>query len=59
MRGNADPLAWVAFGFTRVFGWFFFNYHGRPWRGQLVRKISNPIEPAATAPPHLRRSALA
>lgn len=39
MRANADPLAWAAFVFTRMFGWFFFNYHGRPWRGQLVRKI--------------------
>ena len=39
MRGNGDPLAPVVLGFVRVFGWFFFNYHGRPWRGQLVRKI--------------------
>jgi hypothetical protein len=39
MRGNADPLAPVVLAFTRLFGWFFFNYHGRPWRGQLVRKI--------------------
>ncbi|PTR06489.1 hypothetical protein C8K11_120103 [Novosphingobium sp. GV055] len=27
---------WLA---VRTFGWFFFNYHGFPWRGQLVRKI--------------------
>lgn len=39
MRGQGDPLAWVVFGFVRVFGWFFFNYRGRPWHGQLVRKI--------------------
>ncbi len=39
MRGNRDPMAPVVLAFTRLFGWFFFNYHGRPWRGQLVRKI--------------------
>jgi hypothetical protein len=44
MRGHRDPLAPVVLGFTRAFGWFFFNYHGRagflrPWRGQLVRKL--------------------
>ena len=39
MRDNADPLAVLAYAFTRGFGWFFFNYHGRPWRGQLVRKL--------------------
>ena len=40
MRGESDPLALVALAFIRAFGWFFFNYHGRPWQGQLVRKIS-------------------
>ena len=39
MRDNRDPLAPVVLAFTRIFGWFFFNYHGWPWRGQLVRKI--------------------
>jgi len=39
MRGNRDPLAFLVLYFTTVYGWFFFNYHGRPWRGQLVRKI--------------------
>ena len=39
MRENHDPLASLVLIFTRTFGWFFFNYHGRPWRGQLVRKI--------------------
>jgi len=39
MRGQGDPLAWLVLGFIRALGWFFFNYHGRPWRGQLVRKI--------------------
>jgi hypothetical protein len=39
MRGQGDPLAPVVLTFTRIFGWFFFNYHGKPWRGQLVRKI--------------------
>lgn len=39
MRGNHDPMAPVVLAFTRLFGWFFFNYHGRPWRGQLVRRI--------------------
>ena len=39
MREERDPLAWIAFAFIRLFGWFFFNYHGQPWRGQLVRRI--------------------
>ena len=39
MRSNNDPLALVAFLFTRCFGWAFFNYHGAPWRGQLIRKL--------------------
>jgi hypothetical protein len=39
MRSNHDPMAPLVLLFTRLFGWFFFNYHGRPWRGQLVRKI--------------------
>ncbi|MES2497085.1 MAG: hypothetical protein V4618_13300 [Pseudomonadota bacterium] len=39
MRANDDPLAPVVLFFTTVYGWFFFNYHGCPWRGQLVRKI--------------------
>ncbi|NKI99349.1 hypothetical protein [Novosphingobium humi] len=39
MRENRDPLALPVLGFTRLFGWFFFNYHGKPWRGQLIRKL--------------------
>lgn len=39
MRANCDPMAPMVLVFTRLFGWFFFNYHGRPWRGQLVRKL--------------------
>lgn len=40
MRQNRDPLAPLAFYFTFVCGWFFFNYHRRwLWRGQLIRKI--------------------
>lgn len=39
MRGEGDPLAFVVLWFTRTCGWFFFNYHRRPWTGQLVRKI--------------------
>lgn len=43
MRGQNDPLAPLVWCFTRLFGWFFFNYHApsplRPWRGQMVRKI--------------------
>lgn len=39
MRGERDPLAPLVLCAVRLFGWFFFNYHGRPWRGQLVRKI--------------------
>lgn len=39
MRGEGDPLALFVLIATSVWGWFFFNYHGRPWRGQLIRKI--------------------
>ncbi len=39
MRGNGDWLAPVVLFFVTCYGWFFFNYHGRPWRGQLIRKI--------------------
>ena len=39
MRQNHDPMAWLVLGFTRCFGWFFFNYQGQPWQGQLVRKL--------------------
>lgn len=39
MRSNRDPLALPAYAFTRLLGWFFFNYHGHPWHGQMVRKL--------------------
>jgi hypothetical protein len=39
MRTQGDPLALLVLVAVRVWGWFFFNYHGRPWRGQLIRKI--------------------
>lgn len=39
MRSHRDPMAPVVLFFTTVYGWFFFNYHGTPWQGQLVRKI--------------------
>ena len=39
MRGERDPLAPLVLAAVTCFGWFFFNYHGRPWRGQLVRKL--------------------
>ena len=39
MRSNGDWLAPVVLYFTTICGWFFFNYQGRPWRGQLIRKI--------------------
>ncbi|RVT94555.1 hypothetical protein [Sphingomonas crocodyli] len=39
MREKGDPMAFAALFFTTVYGWFFFNYHGTPWQGQLVRKI--------------------
>jgi hypothetical protein len=39
MRSNHDPLAGLAYLFTRCFGWIFFNYHAGLWRGQLVRKL--------------------
>lgn len=39
MRSNHDPLALPAYLFTRLFGWLFFNYHGHPWQGQMIRKL--------------------
>ena len=39
MREHSDPLAVWAYSFSRLFGWAFFNYHGHPWSGQLVRKF--------------------
>ena len=39
MRANRDRLAPVVLFFTTCYGWFFFNYHGRPWRGQLIRRL--------------------
>ncbi len=39
MRENGDPLAPVVLFFVRTYGWFFFNYHGRPWWGQLSRRF--------------------
>lgn len=39
MRQNGDPLAGWTYDFLRGFGWVFFNYHGRPWSGQLIRKF--------------------
>ena len=39
MRAERDPMAWIAWIFIRLYGWVFFNYHGRPWRGQLFRKF--------------------
>ncbi len=40
MRSNRDPMAPIAFYFTIVCGWFFYNYRQKwPWRGQLIRKI--------------------
>ncbi len=37
MRGQHDPLAIPAYLFVRLYGWLYFNYHGFPWRGQLLR----------------------
>lgn len=39
MRGAHDPMALPTYICVRVFGWAFFNFHGRPWRGQLIKKI--------------------
>lgn len=39
MRDQHDPFAILALAAVTLCGWFFFNYHGRPWHGQLVRKI--------------------
>ncbi|MCZ4341040.1 hypothetical protein O4H52_05465 [Sphingomonadaceae bacterium G21617-S1] len=39
MRSNRDPLALVVLFFVTFYGWFFFNYHGSPWHGQLSRKL--------------------
>ncbi len=39
MRNEGDPMAFVAYGFVRFYGWFFFNYHRGLWRGQLLRRF--------------------
>jgi len=39
MRARADPLALPVFGFVRLYGWIYFNYHRGLWRGQLVRRF--------------------
>jgi len=39
MRGEGDPLALPTYGFVRLLGWLYFNYHGLPWRGQLVYRL--------------------
>jgi hypothetical protein len=39
MRANNDPVAEIAYAFVRLYGWAFFNYHGRPWQGQLIRRL--------------------
>lgn len=39
LRANHDPLAPLVLIAVSLFGWLFYNYHGRPWHGQLVRKI--------------------
>ena len=39
MRSQGDPAAWPAFVFVRLFGWAYYNYHDRPWRGQLLRRV--------------------
>lgn len=40
LRSNKDPMAIPVYVTIRLCGWFFFNYHtGKPWRGQLVKKI--------------------
>ena len=39
MRSEGDPLAIPVLAAVTCFGWFFFNYHSSPWRGQLVRKL--------------------
>lgn len=39
MREQRDPMAWPAYLFVRLYGWFYFNYHARPWRGQLIHRL--------------------
>jgi len=39
MQKQGDPLARLSYIACRAFGWAFFNYHGQPWRGQLIKKI--------------------
>lgn len=42
MRANADPMAFPAFFFVRLYGWLFFNYHKGLWQGQLLKKCLRP-----------------
>lgn len=39
MQSEGDPLAGITYAACRVFGWLYFNYFGRPWHGQLIKKI--------------------
>lgn len=39
MREHKDPMALPVYIACRAFGWALFNYHGKPWRGQLLKRV--------------------
>ncbi len=47
MKGEGDPVALPCFVACRAFGWFFFNYRsGKPWKGQLIKRLFRRYRPA-------------
>jgi cytochrome P450 len=40
MKSNNDPLAKITYFFVRLYGWIYFNYSGKPWKGVLYKKIT-------------------
>ena len=47
MRLEGDPMALPCLIVCRALGWFFFNYKsGKPWTGQLVKRLFRWYRPA-------------
>jgi len=45
MTREGDSLALLCYIVCRSFGWLFFNYHGKPWNGQLVKRLFRCYKP--------------
>jgi hypothetical protein len=44
LKANKDPMAWIVYKTTRLFGWMFFNYRKGLWSGQLSKRLSRKTE---------------